>query len=262
MANDKDKDAGQKAGETSAAKGSKGAIKLLLGVVLMIASGGGIALMALPKKDKGPEAFNGPWSIAFFDKETVANTLDDNYSRYFAFSPSCSYFGYDQLYPEKRKTDPDYLPRMQETMSDVVSRFRLNDIMKDGVGEELALTAQLEEYIEPIVFPVHIGGTVLPLVVDEESGLRAGDSHTRRSTFRGPFREHALQVDAKKGTVQLDDGDVVEFKGRETDLEVRGSDGRSVYLDVTHLKPNFVGKVHVGVHGRIRQIFLGSKRAQ
>jgi hypothetical protein len=55
---------------------------------------------------------------------------------------------------------------------------------------------------------------------------------------------------------------VLAFNGAETDFELRTADGRKVFIDVTKLKPNFKGKINVGIHGRIRQIHLGRKLAQ
>ncbi|MEZ6014492.1 MAG: hypothetical protein R3F49_05220 [Planctomycetota bacterium] len=260
MADTEKKEAPDKGAEP--AKGNKGPMKLLVGIVLLIAGGGGVAMMAMPKKDKGPETFGGPWSFSFFDKEWVGNTKDDNFSRYIKLSPSCNYFAYDELYSDSRKADPDFTPALDEAMTNVVARFELQDIMKDGSGEEMALAAELEHVFEPIMFPVHIGDTKLPLATDEKSGLRPGDSQERKGTFRGAFREYKLKIDAKAKTAQLGGGEVVTFTGQESDLEVRGSDGRTVYLDVTKLKPSFKGEVNVGVHGRIRQIHLGRKLAQ
>lgn len=243
-------------------KSNRGPLKLLLGIVIVVAAGGGIALMAIPKKDPPIPTLEGPWSLTFFDDVFVANTLDDNFSRYIRFSPSCSYFAYDPLYAPGRLADPDLLPALNESISNVVAKFRLNEIMVDGSGEEMALTAQLEQVIEPLLFPVHVGETVLPLEVDPESGLRVGDSQERRGTFRGRFQENFITVDGPAKTLQLGDGDAVTYTGSETDLELRASDGRTVFVDVTKVLPEFQGKVKVGVRGRIRQIYLGNKLAQ
>lgn len=242
-------------------KSGKGPLKLLAGVVLLIATGGGVAMMAMPKKPKGPETFGGPWSFAFFETDFVANTIDDNFSRYIKFAPSCNYFAYDQTYADNRKLDPDFVPSVDEAITTVVARYKLQEIMKDGSGEELALAAQLEEVLEPLLFPVHVGESTLPLETDPDSGLRVGDSQDRFGTFRGAFREHFIEVDSAAKTLQLADGDVITFSGSENDLELRTADGRTIFLDVTKLKPDFKGKVNVGVHGRIRQIHLGRKLA-
>lgn len=258
---DDDKSDSEPKGEREQA-GSKGPLKLLVGTILLIATGGAVAMMAMPKKPQRPETFGGPWSLTFFDTDFVANTIDDNYSRYLKFAPTCSYFAYDQSYAVQRKADPEFVPAIDEAITSVVARYRLLEVMKEGSGEEMALAAQLEEVIEPILFPVHVGETKLPLEVDPKSGLRVGDSQERFGTFRGAFREHVLVLDAAARTVKLADGDVLTYRGTETDFEVRTADGRKLFLDVTKVKPSFQGEVHVGIHGRIRQIHLGRKLAQ
>ena len=254
----------QEAGESKPkkSKGGKGPIKLLAGVVILIASGAGIAMMAIPEKEKGPMAFGGPWSLKFFETAFVANTADDNFSRYLKFEPLCNYFAYEQPYVEARKLDQDFLSQLQEAFAGVVASYKLNGIMVDGSGENMAIAAQLEQAAEPILFPVHIGETVNPLDVDAESGLRPGDSQDRHGTFRGPYLSHLLHVDGAAMTIRLDDGMDFPFAGDEGDLQITGSDGRKVYLDVTHLTPDFMGEVNVGVKGRIRTIHLGNKMAQ
>jgi hypothetical protein len=258
MADEEQKDSPEKTDEKQ--KSSKGPLKLLVGIVLLIAAGSGVAMLAMPKKAKGLETFGGPWSFAF--AEVLANTLDDNFSRFIKFAPTCSYFAYEQTYADQRKADPDFNPSIDEAITNVVASFRLLEIMKDGSGEELALAARLEEVLEPILFPVHVGETILPLENDPKSGLRVGDSQNRFGTFRGAFREHFIEVDATAKTLKLADGDVSTYSGFESDLELRTADGRKVFVDVTKLKPNFKGQVGVGIQGRIRQVHLGRKLAQ
>lgn len=266
MPEEEKKDAAPKADEVTAspaaaAKGGKGGFKLLAAIVVLIAAGAGIAVMAIPSKDPGVQAFHGPWSFKFFEERLSTNTLDDNFSRFFQFDPSCNYFAYEESYVPSRMADPDFLPALKEAMTNVVARFTLGKIMVDNSSDEFALVAQLEHAVEPIVFPVHVGDSILPLSADPKSGLRPGDSLDRRGTFRGAFFENHLMVDAAAKTVRLGEGVEVTFAGGETDLEVRGSDGSRLYLDVTALKPGFEGKVRVGVKGRIRQIYLGQKLA-
>ena len=115
--------------------------------------------------------------------------------------------------------------------------------------------------LDPILFPVHIGATGLPLDRDEASGLRPGVSFDE-ATFRGRFHDHLLKVDAVAQTLQIDDGPVFEFEGDEEDLELHTAAGRTVYVDVTEIVGDFQGEVKVGVHGRIRQLFASDLIAQ
>ena len=260
MADEVKKDSPAK--EDEAPKGGKGPLKLLVVVVLLIATGGGVAMIAMPKKAAGPQTYSGPWSFTFFESDFIANTRDDNFSRFIKFAPSCSYFAYEESYAKQRRLDPDFLPSVDEAITGVVARYTLLEIMKDGSGEELAFAAELEQALEPILFPVHVGESALPLESDPDSGLRVGDSQHRFGTFRGAFHEHTLEVDAVARTLNLANGDLFSYSGSETDFEVRTSDGRKLFVDVTKVKPSFKGKVNVGIHGRIRQVHLGRKLAQ
>ncbi|MEL6904194.1 MAG: hypothetical protein AAFP22_02235, partial [Planctomycetota bacterium] len=67
--------------EEGAEPKSKGPLKLLVGVVALIATGAILAMMAVPSKEKLP-VFAGPSMHTFFADKVVGNPLDDNYSRY------------------------------------------------------------------------------------------------------------------------------------------------------------------------------------
>lgn len=248
-------------GDSAESKGSsKGAIKLLGGIVGLIATGTILAMMAMPKKEQ-VKSFQGPAMHTFFTNgEIVGNPLDDNFSRYLKFSPSCSYFAYDLAYPEQRRADLHYETQLKETMQYTISRFTIDEVMA-GSGRD-AFAAELEKVAEPILFPVHLGETVGPFDPDPESGLRLGDSQERSGTFRGAFYENVLQVDATKKTVQLGDGPVQKFTSGDFDLLVENEAGDSVYVDVSGLKEDFVGEVRIGVMGRIRRLFTGDIIAQ
>ena len=120
---------------------------------------------------------------------------------------------------------------------------------------------QVRSRVTSAVFPVHLGESILPLQVDPESGLRPGDSY-RKATFRGRFYDHLLKIDSTKKTLQIDEGPITVFEGNEIDLAVHSSSGDVIYVDLSELKPDFVGEIPVGVHGRIRQVFLINHLAQ
>ena len=75
------------------------------------------------------------------------------------------------------------------------------------------------------------------------------------STMRGMLHEHALDVSAPTKTLRLDGGAPVGFTGDERDLQVVGEHGELVHVNVTGLDPSFVGKVPIGVAGRVRRIY-------
>ncbi len=239
---------------------SKGPIKLLGGIVGLIAAGTILAVMAKPSKEVLP-SFVGPgMHDLFVPKEIVGNPLDDNFSRYLKFSPSCSFFAYDLAYPESRRADLHYETILKEVIQFTISRYRMNEVM-DQSGRE-AFSAALEKIAEPILFPVHIGLTATPYDIDPQSGLRTGESQERFGTFRGGFYEHVLKVNEPKKTLQLDDGEEIPFGGEEYDLLVEAPNGSKLYVDVTALNEGFEGEVHVGVMGRIRRMFTGDIIAQ
>ncbi|MFT5732112.1 MAG: flagellar basal body-associated protein FliL [Planctomycetota bacterium] len=242
--------------EGEAERKPKGPAKLLGGVVALVAAGTILAVMAKPSKEEAVPNFQGPAMHTFFiDGEIVGNTLDDNYSRYLKFSPSCSFFAYDLAYPESRRADDHYETLMKETMQFKISQYSLDEVM--GPADRESFSAALEEIAEPILFPVHIGKTSTPYQQDADSGLRVGDSQERSGTFRGGFYDHLLKVNEPKKTIQLDDGTPMTFGGKEYDFLVESEDGTKVYVDVSGLVEGFEGEVHVGVMGRIRRMFTG-----
>lgn len=251
---------GAEAGEGEEQKKSKGPMKLLGAVVGLIGAGTVLAVMAKPSVEELP-SFEGPAMHTFFlDGEIVGNPLDDNYSRYLKFSPSCSYFAYDLAYPESRRADEHYETLLRESMQYRISQYRMEEVMGGAARE--SFSAALEEIAEPILFPVHIGETATPYEMDPESGLRIGDSQERHGTFRGGFYEHVLHVNQPERTIQLDDGPELNFGGNEYDLLLESTDGTKLYVDVSGLVDGFEGEVHVGVMGRIRRMFTGDIIAQ
>lgn len=240
-------------------KKSKGSIKLLGAVVGLIALGSALAVMAMPKKEE-VKSFEGPAMHNFFENEIVGNPLDDNFSRYIKFSPSCSYFAYDLTYPSTRMADQHYEKSLKQAMQFTISKYRIDEVMAGAARE--AFAAALEEVAEPVLFPVHLGETPTPYDPDPESDLKLGDSQDLDGTFRGAFYEHVLNIDAAKKTIQLDDGPELKFEGTEHDLLVEAADGTKFYVNVTTLKDDFEGSVNVGVMGRIRRMFTGDIIAQ
>lgn len=230
---------------------NRGPLKLLLGVVLLVATGGALAVMAVPAKEK-EHKFEGP----FFGKlleEVVVSTSDNSATRYLKFTVDAEYAAYQQAYFTARSDDPFYASYLEAEAQQVASARTIDQTAIGPEREQFA--AALRVALEPIVFPVHIGKTVNPLDPDQASGLRPGVSH-HAATFRGRFHRHVLRVDASAGVLQLDDGPEISFHGDEDDLEVRSALGQTVYLDVTHLEPEFQGELKVGVHGKLRTIIL------
>lgn len=253
-------DADAAAPEEGGEKKSKGNVKLLGGVIGLIGAGTMLAVMAMPKAARAP-SYVGPAIHVFLpDADMVGNPLDDNFSRYIKFKPSCSYMAYDLAYPEARRQDPHYETILKQAMQFTISRYRIDEVMA-GASRD-AFAAALKDVAEPILFPVHLGMTASPYDPEEESGLRLGDSQDRDGTFRGPFYDNLLKVDGPKKTLQLNDGPEVSFNGGEYDLLVEAEDGTKLYVDVINLAEDFEGEINVGIMGRIRVMFTGDIIAQ
>ena len=75
------------------------------------------------------------------------------------------------------------------------------------------------------------------------------------ATFRGMLHDHEIEVNTLEKTVRLDGGTAVGYQGTERDLRVENTEKQCVFLDVTTLKPEFIGKVPIGLAGKIRQIY-------
>ncbi|MDA1264771.1 MAG: flagellar basal body-associated FliL family protein [Planctomycetota bacterium] len=232
-------------------KKNRGPLKLLLGIGLLVATGGTLAMMAIPAKEK-EHKFGGPF-FANLGEEIVVSTPDGNGTRYVKFRSDCEYAAYEQSYFAARVADPFYLPYLKSKAQLVASSRSIEDTAIGPGREEFA--AALRTKLEPIIFPVHIGKTANALDIDAKSGIRPGVSH-HMATFRGRFYDHTLHVDVPAGILRLGDGPEITFRGDEDDLEVRSAIGDTVYVDVTHAQPGFQGELQIGVHGKLRNVIL------
>lgn len=240
-------------------KGSaKGPLKMIGGIALIVGLGAAAAVMAVPSK-RASDRFQGPFHCSLFEEKFSSNTRDNDQRRFLQTLLDCMYFAYDEGYMRKRTSDPLYRPILRDAVGRVISDKTLDEA-SSGPAREIFL-AELRDVLDPILFPVHIGATKLPLDRDEVTGLRPGISFDE-STFRGRFHDHVLHVDAKAGTLRIDDGPEIRFDGSEEDLEVTDGKGATLHVDVTEIEPGFQGEVEVGVHGRIRQLFATDLIAQ
>lgn len=236
----------------------KGGLKLLGGVVGLIGAGAALALMAVPGQEK-EHHFKGPYHLPLFEEEFVSNVADNHFTRFLKTSPEVECFAYDDSYTAARSADLLYRSWLQNDLGMLLRSMSLDEVYGGTEGDLFA--QRVRRTCEPILFPVHIGATSNPLDRDEESGLRPGDSY-REATFRGRFHDHTLKVDAPSHTLQLDDGEPVPFSGDEVDLFVPDQTGEGIFVDVSTVERDFVGEVKVGVHGRVRQVFLTQNIAQ
>ena len=98
---------GDKAAEEEQGKGKpRGPLKLMVGVVLMIATGGALAIMAVPGKEK-VYRFEGPYFGNLLEG-VIVSTPDGNITRYLKFDVDVEYVAYDEDYFQMRVDDPFY----------------------------------------------------------------------------------------------------------------------------------------------------------
>lgn len=252
---DEDPEVDSEDGE-DAPKKDRGPIKMLAGAVGLLAIGGGLAFMAIPSKPEAKPTLQGPLHDQLFEEEFIANTTDASFTRFIKTNPQIEFFAYSPDYVDKRDEDPLYRVWIESDLGALINSQPLSSIIdKEQFAE------QVRAKLTPSIFPVHLGNTALPLQVDEESGLRPGDSY-RKSTFRGRFHDHVLKIDTTENTLQIDDGPLTVFEGNEIDLPVNSPSGDVIFVDLTELKPDFMGEIPVGVHGRIRQVFITNHLAQ
>lgn len=239
-------------------KRSKGPIKLIGGIVGVLGLGVAAAIMAIPTRDTTPR-FLGVFHHSIFEEKFSANLRDNNQTRFLQLMLDCEYSAYSPDYLAARVEDPLYEPRLRDAVGRVVSDKFLVDTYEGPARE--AFLAELRDVLDPILFPIHIGDTRLPLELDEESGIRLGISYYK-STLRGRFFEHVIKIDAVSGTLQIDEGPTVSFTGGEEDLLVTTEVGDIVYVDVTGVDSDYEGEVQIGVKGRLRRLYAKDLIAQ
>jgi len=243
--------------ETGAKKG-KGPLVIVGVIFALIAAGAGAAFLAVPSEEP-VRRFSGPYHYSLFEEKFNTNLRDNDQRRYLQTLLDCMYIAYDETYLPARAQDPLYDPIMRDVVGRIISTKTLVETYQGAARE--AFLEELRAGLNPVLFPVHIGETVLPMDRDLVSGLRPGVSFTK-ATFRGGLHSHILVVDAVEQTLQIDDGDVISFKGTEEDLKLSTASGDILFVDVTEIEPKFQGEVKVGVHGRIRQLFARELIAQ
>lgn len=86
------------------------------------------------------------------------------------------------------------------------------------------------------------------------SGVQPGTSSVNGDTILGPAGAHTLTlVDTSgtgtAGTVQLDNGPLVNFTSANTNLQVQGPNGEIVYLNTSAITAGFSGSVSITANG-------------
>jgi flagellar basal body-associated protein FliL len=238
----------------------------ILAAVLATAAGATLAVMAVPKAPEPKPVLEGPFVARLSKQDVQVNLAGENGKRYLVLGLNAEYFAYDESFVAARLgnaaaaggsatpavEDPLYTAMLKDLLVRMASR-KTREHVEDPVQME-AFLGEIRTAVEPLLFPVCIGDSVVPQHPDTKSGLRVGES-IMDSTMRGMLHDHALEVSAPTKTIRLDGGPVVTFTGEERDLKLTGEQGECLYVNVTGLNPDFVGKVPIGVAGRVRRIY-------
>ena len=225
--------------------------KLFLGGgVLGLIGAAYLAASAAVPKAAEHKVFNGPFVAPISAETKTTNLAGDGRRRFLLLELNTQFDAYDEVYVTNRTALPIYDALVSDAILRISSKYD-ESVMNEDIGN--VFLEELEVALDPILFPVQLGKSPMPTDPDPKSGIRMGFSASK-STLRGPLYDHVLTIDAVEKKLRLDEGAPVAFEGTERDLRVENERGRSVYLDVTELKPSFQGQVMVGVHGRIREL--------
>ncbi len=238
-------------------KSKKRGMLLAGGLVVPIALAWMLSMLAIPKKVATvAHRLSGPF-VAHVSPANgfQVNLADRGNKHYLAMNMKVGVEAYDESYVTARSNDALHQARLSDAVLKVASRKSKNDL--DDAVEKEEFREELRRAIDSVLFPLHVGNDGRADAAHAASGLRAGTS-TDRATFRGLFHDHVLLVDAQARTIQLDGGPPARFGGEETDLRVDDASGQCLYLDVRYLHAGFHGEVHVGVLGRVREVYFSS----
>jgi hypothetical protein len=208
------------------------------------------AMFAVPKKEAETKVqLLGPFVGPITPKKVQVN--DSGGRGYIVFELNLKHDAYSGDYLASRASDPVCQAEILDALVTIASAKSRND-MTDKVGKPVFLE-EVRAAIDPLVFPVCVGSGQTATDADVESGLAPGDSMTK-STFRGLLEEHVLHVDAVQKKLRADDGAEITFTGEERDLQVPCGTDMFIWVDVSELKPEFVGEVKFGIRGRTLRV--------
>lgn len=208
--------------------------------------------LAVPSKPTY-RTFDGPFTLPISKDRIEVNLAGESNKRFLVMHLQAVYDAYEQRYLEQRMQDPLYQPLLVDALL-AVSSAKTREEVYGPVGQD-AFREELRRALDPILFPVHVGNARTPHQSDGPSGLRPGLS-ADRSSLRGPLLDHQLFVDAELGRIRLDEGPERGFTPGDRDVRVENERGHFVFVDTGGLKSSFRGSVHVGVHGRVRQLLF------
>ena len=261
MANEEKKPAEETAAPAGAAATPAPARKkgLMLGggIASLVALAWVLSVVAVPSQRKraapplqGPFIADVPPSTGF-----QVNLSGDGGKHFLSLTLKVEVDALEETYANARTGEPLTQAKLTDAVLRIASQKTKSEL-DSTVGKDV-FREELRDALDPVLFPIHLGNETQAGARDATSGLRPGRS-VDRSTLRGLFYDHALEVDAADKTLRLDHGPEVGYQGDETDLFVADKQGKGIYVDVSGLEPGFSGKVHAGTFGRVRNVYFVS----
>jgi flagellar basal body-associated protein FliL len=248
------------AAEPAAAPKRSGNKSVVLGggVAGVIALAWALALVAVPSgpRHDAKHRIAGPFVVEVSPSAGFqVNLAGDGGKHYLSLKLNVEVDAFEELYATARTSQPLYQAKLTDAVLRTASQKTKGEL-DNAVGREV-FRDELRLALDPVLFPVHVGDEHVPEGTHEESGLRPGRS-IARSSQRGLFYEHGVHLDVPRKLARLDDGPETSFQGDETDLFVADARGKGVYVDVSALHADFVGRVPVGTFGRVRNVYFNT----
>lgn len=227
------------------------------GIASLVALAWVLSVVAVPSQRKhvshplqGPFIADVPPTTGF-----QVNLSGDGGKHFLSMTLKVEIDALEESYATARTLEPLTQAKLTDAVLRVASQ-KTKAELDSGVGKDV-FREELRDALDPVLFPLHVGNETQAGARDAESGLRPGRS-VDRSTLRGLFYDHELEVDHVEKTLRLDRGPEVAYQGDETDLFVADKNGKGIYVDVSGLEPEFSGTVQAGNFGRLRNVYFVS----
>ena len=149
--------------EVSALRTRRGPVKLVGGVVGLVAAGGLLAVLAVPAKKVRPR-LEGPFFAQLTEEPVPVSTIDSDNRRYVKFAVDAEYKAYREEYVIERWQDPFFAPTLRSRIEFAASDKTIKEI-SEGMNRDV-FAEQLRDELDEVVFPLHIGETRNPIDKD------------------------------------------------------------------------------------------------
>lgn len=230
---------------------SKKPLALGGGVIGLVAVGYMLMLMAVPSD--GPKElvpYEGPFFAPLGDGAMQYN-LARPAKTFLSLEAGVEYMAYDEAYVTARAEDLVYQAHLKHAMLTLGTQKTKAEL--DSTSGKEIFQVEIEELVDGLIFPLHIGAGSAAGKPDDESGIAPGMSFDR-SSYRAGLQNGLIHIDAIQKTIRLDDGDPMHYEGDESDLELTTAGGQILFVDLSRVNAEFVGEVSVGVQGQVKHV--------